>query len=157
MDSPSNMHDMAHIFLIFDFGGNEEVAQLARHKVDGWKQGFRLGKKLELKFERKGPEPAAASEAPAKAPKEDSKAKRSSKSKAKAADKAGKAQGGKTEPPAQIRLIVRLDFSDHERLSSQRWLERIPAEEPFKTVSSKSVRASDPEFQVTSELFDSLD
>jgi hypothetical protein len=156
MDSPSNMHDMAHIFLIFDFGGNEEVAQLARHKVDGWKQGFRLGKKLELKFERKGPEPAAAGagEAPAKA---DSKAKGPSKTKAKSAEKAGKAQDPKTEPPVQIRLIVRLDFSDHEKLSSQRWLERIPAEEPFKTVNSKTVRTGDAEFGATSELFDSLD
>ncbi|MBZ5661821.1 MAG: hypothetical protein LAO08_15570 [Acidobacteriia bacterium] len=150
---------MAHIFLIFDFGGNEEVAQQARHKVDGWKQGFRLGKKLELKFERKGPEPApaGASEAPAKAAKKDSRAKVPSKTKSKSADKAGKAQESKTEENAQIRLIVRLDFSDHEKLSSQRWLERIPTEEPFKTVGSKTVRAGDPEFKTTSELFDSLD
>ena len=151
------MHGMAHIFLIFDFGGNEEIAQLARHKVDGWKQGFRLGKKLELKFERNGPEPAGASEMPVKAGKEDSKAKGPSKSKSKSADKAGKAQDEKTEAAAQIRLIVRLDFSDHEKLSSQRWSDRIPTEDPFKTVSSKTVRSGDPEFRSTSDLFDSLD
>ncbi|MBZ5642190.1 MAG: hypothetical protein LAO19_05475 [Acidobacteriia bacterium] len=148
---------MAHIFLIFDFGGNEEVAQLARHKVDGWKQGFRLGKKLELKFERKGPEPAGASEAPAKAANEDSKAKGSSKSKTKTADKAGKAEDAKPDAAAQIRLLVRMDFSDHEKLSSQRWLERIPTEEPFKSVPAKIVRAGDPDYRSTSDLFDSLD
>jgi hypothetical protein len=155
-DSPSNMHTMAHTFLTFDFGGNEAVAQLARHKVDAWKQGFRLGKKLELKFDRKGPEtgPDGASDAPAKV---DSKAKGPSKTKSKSGDKAAKAHTPKTEMPAQIRLIVRLDFSDHEKLSNQRWLERIPAEEPFKTASSKIVRASDPEFKTTAELFDSLD
>ena len=43
---------MAHYFLIFDFETNEEAAQQARHKVEGWTQGFRLGKKMLLKFER---------------------------------------------------------------------------------------------------------
>ena len=157
--SPSNMQYMAHSFLIFDFGGNEDVAQQARHKVDGWKQGFRLGKKLELKFDRKEPEaePDGASEASPKAAKGDSKAKGQSKTKPKSGDNAGQTAGSKVEPPAQIRLIVRLDFSDHEKLSSQRWLERIPAEEPFKTMSSKIVRAGDAEFKATSELFESLD
>jgi hypothetical protein len=155
--SPSNMHGMAHIFLLFDFGGDEETAQAARHKVDGWKQGFRLGKKLELKFDRKGPEPASDSEPTAQTPKEDAKAKRPSKGKSKSADKPGKSADAKTAAPAQIRLIVRLDFSDHEKLSSQRWLERIPTEEPFKAASPRTVRAGDPEFKVTAELFDSLD
>ncbi len=153
------MQYMAHSFLIFDFGGNEDVAQQARHKVDGWKQGFRLGKKLELKFDRK--EPAAASEGAAetshKAAKGESKAKGQSKTKPKSGGDTGQTADSKAEPSAQIRLIVRLDFSDHEKLSSQRWLERIPAEEPFKTMSSKIVRAGDPEFKATSELFESLD
>lgn len=152
------MQYMAHSFLIFDFGGNEEIAQLARHKVDGWKQGFRLGKKLELKFDRKEPEVGSdgASEASTKSAKGDSKAKGKSKAKAKSGDKEEQTEEPKVEAAAQIRLIVRLDFSDHEKLSSQRWLERIPSEEPFKAMSSKIVRPGDPEFTTTSELFESL-
>ena len=46
---------MAQSILIFDFGTNEEAAQQARHKVDGWKQAFRLGDKMLLKFEREEP------------------------------------------------------------------------------------------------------
>jgi hypothetical protein len=149
------MQYMAHSFLIFDFGGNEDVAQLARHKIDGWKQGFRLGKKLELKFDRKEPEAPSGSTSKASA-KEGSEAEGKSKTKAKSSDKA-KQTGSNVEATAQIRLIVRLDFSDHEKLSSQRWLARIPAEEPFKTMSSKIVRAGEPEFKATSELFESLD
>jgi hypothetical protein len=150
------MQYMAHSFLIFDFGGNEDVAQLARHKIDGWKQGFRLGKKLELKFDRKEPEAPSGGTSEASA-KEGSKAEGKSKTKAKSGDEAGQAPGSNVEATAQIRLIVRLDFSDHEKLSSQRWLARIPAEEPFKTMSSKIVRAGDTEFKATSELFESLD
>ena len=41
---------MAHAFLIFDFGTNEESSQQARHRVEGWKQGFRLGNKILMKF-----------------------------------------------------------------------------------------------------------
>ena len=44
---------MAQSILIFDFGTNEDAAQQARHKVDAWQQGFRLGKKILLKFDRK--------------------------------------------------------------------------------------------------------
>ena len=44
---------MAHTFMIFNFGSNEEAAQQARHKVEGWKQGFRLGNKLMVKFDRR--------------------------------------------------------------------------------------------------------
>ena len=43
---------MAESILTFDFGTNEEGAQQARHKIEGWKQGFRLGSKMVLKFER---------------------------------------------------------------------------------------------------------
>jgi hypothetical protein len=153
------MHGMAYSFLIFDFGGNEEVAQQARHKIDGWKQGFRLGKKLELKFDRKEPEAmsAGASEESSPAAKAASKTKGQPKSKAKSGDNAGPASSAKAEPLAQIRLIVRLDFSDHEKLSHQRWVERIPAEEPFKTAHSEIVRAGHPEFETTAEMFESLD
>src|SRR5574337_258533 len=109
---------MAQSYLIFDFGANEQAAQQARRRIEGWKQAFRLDKKVQLKFERSEPE---------------------------------KTNGGE-----RIRLIVRLDFSDHERLSHHRWLERIPGETPFKDAASQIVRHGEAEFDKTAELFDSL-
>ena len=150
---------MAHSFLVFDFGGNEEAAQQARHRIDGWKQGFRLDKKLQLKFDRKEPEakPAAASETSSAAAKGASKGKAGAKKKSKTGDGAAKETNSIPEAPSEIHVIVRLDFSDHEKLSHQRWLERIPGEEPFKAASPKILRTGDPEFEKISELFDSLD
>jgi len=136
---------MAQSILIFDFGANEEAAQQARHKVDAWKQGFRLGNKMLLKFEReessgKGGGPDAAPAKPA-----------TRKSSAKT-EKAEKAEG-----TSRVRLLVKLDFSDHEKLSHQRWLDRIPAEEPFKSAKSETIRSGDPALTKTAELFESLD
>jgi hypothetical protein len=157
--APTNMHRMAHSFLIFDFGGNEEAAQQARHRIEGWKQGFRLDKKMQLKFERQDTDPKAR-EAPAVPPKS-TKAGAKGKAKAAAKSKSGDETASKTSTAtadaAKIRLVVRLDFSDHEKLSHQRWLERIPVEEPFKSASPKVIRAGEPEFNATSEMFDSLD
>jgi hypothetical protein len=45
---------MSHIYIRLDFGTDEEKAQLARHKLDGWKQAFRLDKKLLYKLDRPG-------------------------------------------------------------------------------------------------------
>src|SRR5215470_2472425 len=81
---------MAHIYLTFDFGKDEEKAQQARHKLDAWKQAFRLDKKMQGKFDRKEDgvtkaeaAPAPAKEKPAKAP-----AAKGAKGKAKAEAKA---------------------------------------------------------------------
>ncbi|MBZ5696912.1 MAG: hypothetical protein LAN18_00035 [Acidobacteriia bacterium] len=142
---------MPQSFLIFDFGVNEEAAQQARHRIDGWRQGFRLDKKLQLKFERKELEPKQDT-ASVPSPKE---AKPRAKPKA-----AGEADAESRSSPAaqsEIRLIVRLDFSDHEKLSHRRWLERIPSEGAFKAAKPKVVRSGDPEFAATAERFDSLD
>ncbi len=106
---------MAQSYLIFDFGGNEEAAQQARHRIEGWRQAFRLDKKMQLKFERQ-PEPSDGG-APS--------AEKKKSAKAKPAEE-------ESDAKERIRLFVRLDFSDHEKLSHQRWLDRIPAEEPFK-------------------------
>ena len=111
------MH-MAQSYLIFDFGSNEDVAQQARHKLEGWRQAFRLGQKLEFRFERVEPE--------------------------------------KKNGPEKIRILVRLDFSDHEKLSHQRWVDRIPAEEHFKGASPQVVRSGDAAHDDTEKLFDSL-
>ena len=57
----------------------------------------------------------------------------------------------------RLRLFVRLDFSDHEKLSHHRWLERIPTEDPFKSVKCEIVRHGESGFQETEDQFDSLD
>jgi hypothetical protein len=145
---------MAQSFLVFDFGSDEELAQQARHRVDGWKQGFRLDKKLLLKFDRgEAPQTPEAEEKPA--------AKSSHKKPGNAAAK--NAKRDKDDPDAKakddgenIQLIIRLDFSDHERLSHQRWLDRIPAEAPFKDAQSKVIRQNDADFAGTAERFESL-
>jgi hypothetical protein len=132
---------MAHDFLIFDFETNEEAAQQARHKVEGWTQGFRLGKKMLLKFEREDAKENDAETASA--------AKAGGKKKAAAKDDSA------TEA-TKVRVLVRLDFSEHEKLSHQRWLDRIPNEEPFKSAKAEIIQQGDPEFAETAELFDSL-
>ena len=147
---------MAQSFLVFDFGTNEELAQQARHKVDGWKQGFRLDKKLLLKFDR-----AETAETPDAAPdtadtEEEPTPKKGAKKSAKGAKSANTANAKDKEPQEKIQLIIRLDFSDHERLSHQRWLDRIPTEAPFKDAQAKIIRHNDAEFAGTAERFDSL-
>src|SRR5271154_6977694 len=126
---------MAHTYMRFDFGTDEDKAQQARHKLDVWKQAFRLDKKLQYKLER--PESAAAETAPkpepevAAAPPEKSKAKSTEKSKGKAASAKPAASPAEKPKPAaneKVSLLVRLYFSSHEKLSEQRWLDRIPAE-----------------------------
>jgi hypothetical protein len=156
---------MAHSFLICDFGGNEELAQQARHKIDGWKQGYRLDKKLQVKFERKekdqDAQPVETTASASKSAKSGAKEKAKPGAKSKSKSRSEEEPSSKTEPTAanhtDIRLIVRLDFSDHEKLSHQRWIERIPTEEPFKASNPKIVRAGEPEFKATSDLFDLLD
>ena len=110
---------MPQSYLIFDFGSNEEVAQQARHRIEGWRQAFRLDRKMQVKFQRREPEQKNGKEA--------------------------------------IRLIVRLDFSDHENLTHTRWLERLPTEAPFKDASPEIIRHGEGTFPKTVELFESLD
>jgi len=144
---------MAQSILIFDFGTNEEAAQQGRHKVDAWQQGFRLGKKILLKFDRKESNDGAdaatgdANEASA------TKGKPAKKSSAKAKS----ASAGDGKAASGVRLLIRLDFSDHEKLTLQRWLDRIPSEEPFKSAKGETIRHADAAFAATAELFDSLD
>jgi hypothetical protein len=137
---------MAQSFLVFDFGSDEELAQQARHKVDGWKQGFRLDKKLLLKFDRSEASDASEND-------DDEKEAQSEK---KGGAKPRRKKPAETPAKEKIQLIIRLDFSDHERLSYQRWLERIPTEAPFKDAHSKVIRQNDAEFAGTAERFESL-
>jgi hypothetical protein len=137
---------MAHTYLLFDFGADEEKVQQARHKLEGWKQAFRLDKKLQFKFDRSEPPPEASAE-PEKAEKG---AKSKSKAKTPSADVAAVQNG-------EVKLLVRLYFSNHEKLSEERWLKRIPGEEPFKGTSHKLIQEGEPQFQEISTQFDNLD
>jgi hypothetical protein len=144
---------MSQSILVFDFGTDEKGAQLARHKIEGWQQSSRLGKKMLLKFERE--ESASALEA-GPAPSSDEKDRSSTKKHGPVTrDGPGGADTGAAN--SRIRLLIRLDFSDHEKLMQQRWLDRIVAEEPFKSATGEVVRHNDGSFVKFSELFDSLD
>jgi hypothetical protein len=145
---------MAHTYMLFDLGSDEEKVQQARHKLENWKQAFRLDKKLQYKLEREQPDAPGESEAktePAKAEKPKA-AKANTKSKS-----TSKSDIAESENSGPVKLFVRLYFSGHERLSEQRWLDRIPAEEPFKSASPKIVKETEPEFADILKQFDTLE
>ena len=136
---------MPHIYMQFDFGKDEEKAQLARHKLEVWKQAFRLDKKLLYKFERAtdGAPEAEAVAAKAEKPK--------AKSKTKAKDEPETPKSDET-----VKLLLRLGFSNHEKLSEQRWVDRIPTEEPFLAASPKVLKPGDAQFADTEKQFEEL-
>jgi hypothetical protein len=147
---------MAHTYLLFDFGTDEEKAQLARQKLERWKQAFRLDKKLQYKLERPEDEakdePEHVHEAAEKPKAEKQKTKTKAKHKSKDTDAA-------EETPAangKVNLLVRLYFSGHEKLTEQRWLDRIPTEEPFKEASPRLIRHGEEKFDEVDKQFESL-
>lgn len=148
---------MAHIYLTFDFAGDEGRAQQARHKLDSWKQAFRLDKKLLYKFDRGDGAGAAASEEQS----EEEREKPAKKNKAAKGSKSKAAKPAKEETkegsPSQAKLYLRLAFSNHEKLTEQRWVDRIPAEEPFKGASPAAIREGEPGFDEVESHFEELD
>lgn len=138
---PPQTRRMHNTFLVFDFGANEEAAQQARHKLEGWRQAFRLDKKLQFKFDRGE---AVADGDAVKAASSESKAK-SKTTAVETADASGK-----------VKLLVRLYFSGHEKLSHQRWVDRIPSEEPFKNASPKLLGQDESGFDSIEEKFQNL-
>jgi len=152
---------MAHTYIRFDFGTEEEKAQQARHKLDGWRQAFRLDKRVQYKMDR----PASdATESAAKSEPAGQENPAPAKTKGKPAKPVGKPAAKPAEAPAKpaaaangkVGLLVRLYFSAHEKLSEQRWIDRIPSEEPFKSASPKIIHQHDPEFEATDQQFESL-
>jgi hypothetical protein len=153
--SASQTRSMSHIYIRMDFGTDEEKAQLARHKLDGWKQAFRLDKKLLYKLDRPG---SADRESVAKPETAENPAP-SSKTKGKTKDKSSgpSEEKSKSAGDGKVSLLVRLYFSSHEKLSEQRWVARIPSEEPFKSATPRVIQQSDPEFEKADQQFESLD
>jgi hypothetical protein len=147
---------MAQTYLLFDFGSDEGKVQQARHKLESWKQAFRLDKKLQYKLEREQTAALAPAGAKAEPPKLEKAKPSKAKSKPKETSSASNAPA-ETENHGDVKLLVRLYFSGHEKLSEQRWLDRIPAEEPFKSASPKIVRESEPGFADILKQFDTLE
>ena len=146
---------MAQTYLLFELGSDEETVQQARHKLESWKQAFRLDKKLQYKLEREqSATPGAAGAKPEPKTEKPKAAKTKSKPKSKSK---GDEPESESENSGPVKLFVRLYFSGHEKLSEQRWLDRIPAEEPFKSASPKIVRESEPGFAEILKQFDTLE
>jgi hypothetical protein len=137
----------------FDFGTDEETAQQARHKLDTWKQAFRLDKKLQYKLDRgEELEGEASSLASDEAHEEDREAKPAKGKHDEAKDDAEPISDGRS-----VTLLLRLYFSSHEKLSEQRWFDRIPSEEPFKSASPQIIRKGDAEFEESEKHFADLE
>jgi hypothetical protein len=146
---------MAHIYMLFEFAKDEEKAQQARHKLETWKQAFRLDKKLLYKVQRIA---AGAPDGDAQPPKS-AKPEIEKDKKADGKGKVGKAKADAEEAPASnehIHLLVRLGFSGHEKLSEERWVQRIPSEEPFRDASPEVVKPGEAKFEVTKQRFEEL-
>lgn len=133
--------------LTFDFGADEEAAQQARHRLEAWRQALRLGDRVKFRFERHAPAPPGDAAPPMEKPKK----------------KAGRKQDEPEAQPAsaapeseRLRVLVRLEFSDHEKLSYHRWLERIPAEEPFRAAAKQMLSRGQEGFDEALRLFDEL-
>lgn len=136
---------MPHIYMQFDFGKDEEKAQIARHKLETWKQAFRLDKKLLYKFER------AADGAPEAEPVAAKSEKPKAKGKSRAKDEADTPKSNES-----VKLLLRLGFSNHEKLSEQRWVQRIPTEDPFQAAHPLVLKPGDANFSDTEKQFEDL-
>jgi hypothetical protein len=154
---------MAHTYMVFDFGADEEKAQQARHKLEGWKQAYRLDKKLQIKFDRSGAADGDANAADDAAEESDeaekpAKAGKSGKTKSKSGAKSAK-KGAESDAATggDVKLLVRLYFSGHEKLSEQQWMERIPTDDLLKSASPRIVREGDADFDETVKQFDALE
>jgi len=151
---------MAHIYFSFDFGTDEEKAQQARHKLEMWKQAFRLDKKMLYKFERESDAGVSSEDGADNSEETDKAAKKGKASKAGKSKSGGKkkedADGGDA-PIGNVKLYLRLAFSGHEKMTEERLLKKIPSEEPFSKLSPKPVKGQDAEFGELEAKFDLLD
>jgi hypothetical protein len=147
---------MAHIYLTFDFGKDEEKAQQARHKLDSWKQAFRLDKKMQGKFDRKE-DGAAAPPADPVAPASKQKTEKKPEGKGAKGKSKAEPEPAKLAPSAaEVKLLLRLALPNNEKLMEQRLLKRFSTEEPFASASPKTVRPADAGFTDLDSRFEEL-
>src|SRR5258708_39611941 len=116
---------MAHSYIKLDFGTDEEKAQQARHKLDVWKQAFRLDKRLLCTLDRpetdagetvSKPEPV---EKPAPASQSTGKTAVSPKAKSSAKESEPGAGKPASAPDGHVTLLVTVFFSYTPILSQQ--------------------------------------
>ncbi|HVC00463.1 MAG TPA: hypothetical protein VNJ12_14180 [Candidatus Dormibacteraeota bacterium] len=144
---------MPQTLLIFDFGVDEDAARQARHRLEGWRQAFHLGDRLKFKFERQAAEPAPDSSSPDSSVEDSAGTK---KGKPKGKKKASGAEKAKETAADRLRLMVRLDFSGHEKLSYQQWVDRLGAEPLFQGLEKQVLDRGQDGFDSAEETFDSL-
>jgi len=153
---------MAHIYMTFDFGSDEEKAQQARHKLEGWKQAFRLDKKLLYKFERSGMVEAGVSGEELEEEKQEKPAKSAKAGKSKSKSELGKTKAKETAKDApkeggNVKLYLRLALSNHEKMTEERLVKLVPAEEPFSEAEPKMVKAGGAGFADVEAKFEALE
>jgi hypothetical protein len=68
----------------------------------------------------------------------------------------GETAGGESPGNSAIHILVCLSFSDHEKLSRQRWLARLQSEEPLKDASPRLIQPGDAAYDATAEEFATL-
>jgi len=154
---------MAHTYMVFEFP-NEEKAQQARHKLEGWKQAFRADKKVQVKFDR-GEESIAENGAADTEPESEHEEKKGAKSKSAAkGSKSAKSKkpeksddGDEAADSGPVKLLVRLYFSGHEKITEKQWFDRIPADELFKVANPTVIHTKDASFDDTDKRFESLE
>jgi hypothetical protein len=154
---------MAHTYMVFEFP-NEEKAQQARHKLEGWKQAFRLDKKLQVKFDRGEEATTEAADAAADheteaadEPKKGAKSKSGAKGSKAAKSKKSEKSEDEAADSGPVKLLVRLYFSNHEKITEQQWFDRIPADELFKVAHPHVIHEKDAAFEDTLKQFDTLE
>jgi hypothetical protein len=148
--------------MVFEFP-NEEKAQQARHKLEGWKQAFRADKKLQVKFDR-GDEATTDTDAATEA---ESEHEEKAASKSKAHEKGSKSAKAKKSEKSEddkegadsgpVKLFVRLYFSSHEKITEQQWFDRIPADDLFKVAHPHIIHEKDANFDDTVKQFEALE
>lgn len=155
---------MAHTYMIFDFPG-EEVAQQARHKLETWKQAFRLDKKLQYKLDRGEELDAADQESddeaepeakPAAKSAKTAKPGKASKSKGKAGSKSDDESDDAVADSGPVKLLVRLYFSGHEKMSEKRILDKINGDDLFRNASHRVAEEGKAGFAEALAEFDRL-
>jgi hypothetical protein len=148
---------MAHTYLTFEFGNDEEKAQQARHKLESLKAAFKLDKKMLLKVDRKEKESSAAEETPKEKPAKAVESKSKDSKGAKGSKKADLEPAKLASSNTDVKLLLRLALPSHEKLTEQRLLKRISTEELLTSASPKTIRQADKGFAELDARFEELE
>lgn len=115
---------MFQSYLIFRFASEAHELRRARQQLESWRQAFRLGTRLQFKIDVNRVQTETQ-------------------------------PGSEPTPPSSgdVELLVRLEFSPHERRSFERWVERLRREEPFRSALIRELDGRQPSFAEMEERF----